>query len=149
MSAKYDVFVYANYIIDANLFAPHVHTWETAWAFDETHHWHKCVGCDEITGKAEHVYDADGKCVCGAVKTTHEHEHKYVNKNVADKYLKSAANCTNPAVYYFSCACGDVGTQTFEYGTALGHNFVAGNVTTQPTCTIRGRRTYTCTPDAV
>ena len=145
LSTKYDVVVYANYIINADKFAPHVHTWETAWMFDGTHHWHKCAGCDEITGKAEHVYDADGKCVCGAVKTTPTHEHKYVNKNVADKYLKSAANCTNPAVYYFSCACGDVGPQTFEYGTALGHNFVAGNVTTQPTCTIQGRRTYTCT----
>lgn len=146
LSTKYDVVVYANYIIiDANLFAPHVHTWETAWAFDETHHWHKCVGCDEITGKAEHVYDADGKCgVCGAIKPTEPHMHVY-EKNVADKYLKSAANCTNPAVYYFSCACGKVGEQTFEYGTALGHNFVAGNVTTQPTCTIQGRRTYTCT----
>ena len=147
LSTKYDVVVYANYIIDANLFAPHVHTWETAWAFDETHHWHKCVGCDEITGKAEHVYDADGKCVCGAVKTTPAHEHKYVNKNVADKYLKSAANCTNPAVYYFSCACGDVGPQTFEYGTALGHSFGNGNVTTQPTCTSQGIMTYTCTRD--
>ena len=146
LSTKYDVFVYANYIIvDANLFAPHVHTWETAWAFDGTHHWHKCVGCDEITGKAEHVYDADGKCgVCGAIKPTEAHTHVY-EKNVADKYRKSAADCTNPAVYYFSCACGEVGTQTFEYGTALGHNFVAGNVTTQPTCTIQGRRTYTCT----
>ena len=146
LSTKYDVVVYANYIIiDANLFAPHVHTWETAWAFDETHHWHKCVGCDEITGKAEHVFGADGKCgVCGAIKPTEAHTHVY-EKNVADKYLKSAADCTQPAVYYFSCACGEVGTQTFEYGTALGHNFVAGNVTTQPTCTIQGRRTYTCT----
>ena len=147
LSTKYDVVVYANYIIIADKFAPHVHTWETAWMFDGTHHWHKCAGCDEITGKAEHVYDADGKCVCGAVKTTPTHEHKYVNKNVADKYLKSAANCTNPAVYYFSCACGDVGPQTFEYGTALGHSFGNGNVTTQPTCTSQGIMTYTCTRD--
>ena len=145
LSTKYDVVVYANYIINADKFAPHVHTWETAWMFDGTHHWHKCAGCDEITGKAEHVYDADGKCVCGAVKTTPTHEHKYVNKNVADKYLKSAANCTNPAVYYFSCACGDVGTQTFEYGTALGHSFGNGKVESASTCTIQGRMTYTCT----
>ena len=145
LSTKYDVVVYANYIINADKFAPHVHTWETAWTFDGTHHWHKCVGCDEITGKAEHVYDADGKCVCGAVKTTHEHEHKFENKNVADKYLKSAADCTHSAVYYFSCACGEVGTQTFEYGTALGHSFGNGKVESASTCTIQGRMTYTCT----
>ena len=63
LSTKYDVVVYANYIINADKFAPHVHTWETAWTFDGTHHWHKCIGCDEVSGKAEHVYDADGKCV--------------------------------------------------------------------------------------
>ena len=79
------------------------------------------------------------------MKTTPAHTHLFDKKNVADKYRKSAADCTHPAVYYFSCACGEVGTQTFEDGTALGHNFGAGNVTTQPTCTIQGRRTYTCT----
>ena len=147
LSTKYDVVVYANYIINADKFAPHVHTWETAWMFDGTHHWHKCAGCDEITGKAEHVYDADGKCVCGAVKTTPTHTHLFDKKNVADKYRKSAADCTHPAVYYFSCACGEVGAQTFEDGTALGHNFGAGNVTTQPTCTSQGIMTYTCTRD--
>ena len=145
LSTKYDVVVYANYIIiDANLFAPHVHTWETAWAFDGTHHWHKCVGCDEITGKAEHVYDADGKCVCGAIKPTEPHTHVY-EKNVADKYRKSAADCTRPAVYYFSCACGARGNETFEYGTALGHSFGNGKVESPSTCTIQGRMTYTCT----
>ena len=34
LSTKYDVVVYANYIINADKFAPHVHTWETAWTFD-------------------------------------------------------------------------------------------------------------------
>ncbi len=145
LSTKYDVVVYANYIINADKFAPHVHTWETAWMFDGTHHWHKCAGCDEITGKAEHVYDADGKCVCGAVKTTPTHTHLFDKKNVADKYRKSAADCTHPAVYYFSCACGEVGQLTFEDGTALGHLFGNGNVTTQPTCTSQGIMTYTCT----
>ena len=147
LNSKYDVVVYANYIINADKFAPHVHTWETAWTFDGTHHWHKCIGCDEVSGKAEHVYDADGKCACGAVKTTPAHTHLFDKKNVADKYRKSAADCTHPAVYYFSCACGEVGTQTFEDGTALGHNFGAGNVTTQPTCTSQGIMTYKCTRD--
>lgn len=145
LNSKYDVVVYANYIIDANLFAPHVHTWGTTWAFDETHHWHKCVGCDEITGKAEHVFGADGKCKdCGAIKTAGTHTHAFNMKNVADKYLIEKANCTNPAVYYFSCACGEVGTEMFKDGTALGHSFGNGNVTTQPTCTLQGKMTYTC-----
>lgn len=146
LNSEYDVVVYANYIIDANLFAQHVHTWGTTWAFDETHHWHKCVGCDEITGKAEHVFGADGKCKdCGAIEQTVEHKCVYDKENVADKYRLSAANCTHPAVYYYSCACGEVGTETFEDGTALGHSFGDGKVESPSTCTTQGRMKYTCT----
>ena len=41
------------------------HTFSDEWKNDETHHWHKCENCDEISGKAEHSYNADGVCVCG------------------------------------------------------------------------------------
>ena len=41
------------------------HTFSDEWKNDETHHWHKCENCDEITGKAEHSFNADGVCVCG------------------------------------------------------------------------------------
>lgn len=41
------------------------HTFSDKWESDDTHHWHKCINCDEISGKAEHSYDADGVCVCG------------------------------------------------------------------------------------
>ena len=47
--------------------------------------------------------------------------HKYVEK-VDDKYLKDAATCTKPAVYYKSCSvCGEKGTETFEYGDLAPH----------------------------
>lgn len=39
------------------------------------------------------------------------------DKQIAEqKYLKSGATCTNKAVYYKSCVCGEMGTDTFEYG---------------------------------
>ncbi|MBO8426812.1 MAG: hypothetical protein IAC61_05845, partial [Firmicutes bacterium] len=41
------------------------HTFSSEWTSNETHHWHKCINCDEISGKAEHSYNADGVCVCG------------------------------------------------------------------------------------
>ncbi len=41
------------------------HTFSEKWESDDTHHWHKCINCDEISGKAEHSYNADGVCVCG------------------------------------------------------------------------------------
>ena len=54
---------------------------------------------------------------------TPKHSHTF-NKQVAtEPYLKSAATCTAKAVYYYSCKCGEKGTQTFEYGEILPHEF--------------------------
>ena len=40
------------------------------------------------------------------------------------KYLKSAATCTEKAVYYKSCTvCGEKGMETFEVGNILGHDW--------------------------
>ncbi|MGN0487302.1 MAG: hypothetical protein ACI4GB_08735 [Acutalibacteraceae bacterium] len=45
-------------------------------------------------------------------------------EKVEDEYLKSAATCTEAAVYYKSCArCGDKSAETFVYGLALGHEY--------------------------
>lgn len=41
------------------------HTFSDKWKSDDTHHWHKCINCDEISGKAKHSYSTDGVCVCG------------------------------------------------------------------------------------
>ena len=45
-------------------------------------------------------------------------------ETVSDSYLKAAATCTAPAVYYKSCKlCGAKGTETFTSGKPLGHDF--------------------------
>lgn len=55
--------------------------------------------------------------------------HNFTKENAESQYLKSAATCTEKAVYYKSCsACGKIsqGTDkeaTFEYGDALGHDW--------------------------
>ena len=76
-------------------------------------------------------------------------EHKsYVNV-VADEYLKSAATCTNKAVYYNSCEfCFIKGTATFENGEALGHNYGAWVTVTAATCDADGLEKRTCANDA-
>ncbi len=71
--------------------------------------------------------------------------HKYNVKVIDDAHLKSAATCLNKAVYYYGCACGAVGTETFEYGSLSDHSWDDGVVTTAPTCTEEGVRTFTCT----
>lgn len=45
-------------------------------------------------------------------------------ETVSDSYLKTAATCTAPAVYYKSCKlCGAKGTEAFTSGNPLGHDF--------------------------
>ena len=55
-----------------------------------------------------------------------DHTHSFTRENPTVKYLKSAATCTAPAVYYKACLCGEHGTETFTYGEALGHDMVGG-----------------------
>lgn len=68
------------------------------------------------------------------------HTHSFVNV-VNDKYLVSPANCTRPAVYYRSCACGEKDSVTFESGEPTGHNFVV-KAGLEPTCINSGYTEY-------
>ena len=52
-----------------------------------------------------------------------EHTCVYDQQNTDAKYLKSAADCENAAVYYYSCSCGETGTETFTSGSANGHDW--------------------------
>ena len=115
------------------------HSWKSDWTSDATHHWHECANenCDvtDNTGKKGYAEHSGGKATC-----------------------TQKANCT---------VCG------VEYGNALGHDFTvrqydndnhwmkcsrcdeienksshtwdSGTVTTAPTCTKGGKKTYTCT----
>ena len=61
-----------------------------------------------------------------SVKATYKgapHTHTFDQETIKDEALKSAADCTNDAVYYKSCACGEISTtETFTAaGTQLGH----------------------------
>lgn len=48
----------------------------------------------------------------------------YDQMNTDIKFLKEEATCTTRAIYYYSSINGDIGSDTFEYGDALGHHFV-------------------------
>ena len=128
----------------------HEHTPSEDWTYDETYHWHACGGCSQQLDKAAHEYNV---------------------QKVSDEYLASAATCMNKATYYYSCVCGETGTETFEYGDLAEHTLVTdhdaddhwqkctvclqkfnesahewdgGVVTTKPTLTSEGEKTYTC-----
>ena len=70
--------------------------------------------------------------------------HDFTVEKAEKQYLKSAASCTEKAVYYKSCACGARSdTETFE-GDFAPHNFTAEKATEQYL-----KSTATCTEKAV
>lgn len=118
------------------------HTASTVWSKDETHHWHVCTVCNAEMDKAAHTPDHEGgatetypiKCTeCGyVIEAQLDHTHSFTQEVAEAKYLKSAAGCDAPAVYYKSCTCGEASTtETFQYGTALGHSYTAEKVADQ------------------
>ena len=69
---------------------------------DETNHWQKCSICGDKKDVTAHQYNQE-KAETGCLKT--------------------AATCTDRAVYYKSCVCGARGTDTFEFGEKLAHTY--------------------------
>ena len=52
-----------------------------------------------------------------------DNNHTYDKEVVSEEYFASDASCTEKAKYYYSCACGAKGEETFESGDALTHTF--------------------------
>ena len=136
------------------------HSWKSDWTSDATHHWHECANenCDvtDNAGKNGYAEHSGGKAtctqnaVCEFCKAEYGEKlpHDFTAETVDAKYLKSAATCTEKAVYYKSCAvCGlsSEGTAdeaTFFSGNALDHNWGAW------TSNEDGTHTRTCKRDA-
>ena len=104
-------------------------TWETS----ETEHWQVCA-CGAVFDKAEH-HGGTATCKAKATCTVCGHEygelgaHDFTAEKAEEKYLKSAATCTEQAAYYKSCAIcglsskGTDGEATFASGNVLGHDW--------------------------
>ena len=107
------------------------HTRGGDWKTSEIYHWHECAVCGERMDTAFHRAGAEATettpqtcAVCGYVmKEALGHTHSFTEKNTDAKYLKSAATCSASAEYYYSCSCGEKGTETFKSGEKLAHNF--------------------------
>ena len=52
-----------------------------------------------------------------------KHTHLFDKQVATEDYFCSAAACEVKAKYYLSCACGEKGSETFEYGNALEHSY--------------------------
>ena len=136
------------------------HSWKSDWTSDATHHWYECdnKNCDvtDNAGTKGYAEHSGGKAtctqnaVCEFCKAEYGEKlpHDFTVETVDAKYLKSAATCTEKAVYYKSCAvCGlsSEGTAdeaTFFSGNALDHDWSAW------TSNEDGTHTRTCKRDA-
>ena len=74
-----------------------------------------------------------------------KHTHSFTEQAVKDEYLSTAADCTNKAKYFYSCSCGEKGTETFEYGSPLGHSLSEWKIQKEATETEKGLKTRNCT----
>ena len=72
------------------------------------------------------------------------HTHSFTQEIAKDKYLASNATCSEGARYYYSCKCGETGTETFEYGASLGHKFTNYVSDGNAKCTEDGTKTAKC-----
>ena len=107
------------------------HNYKTEWSKDKNKHWHECSVCGDKKDVAAHTPGAPATettpqtcTICGyVIKAALGHTHNFNQKNTSETYLKSAATCTKKAVYYYSCTCGEKGTETFESGDLAAHNY--------------------------
>ena len=102
---------------------PDAHNWADEWSSDETNHWRACT-INSAHHKDEDAHDFGTDDICDTCGYERPHVHVY-DREVADaEYLETPADCTDPAVYYKSCRCGDKGTETtFTSGDPLGHDY--------------------------
>ena len=53
--------------------------------------------------------------------TIFKHHHRFSQELAEDIYLEKEATCTTLATYYYSCKCGEKGSETFCYGKTSPH----------------------------
>ena len=84
---------------------------------------HKCDVCGKVLSECADTNNDHNCDTCGKKLT----DHTFTAEKTDEKYLKSAATCTEQAVYFKSCAiCGETGTETFASGAVNPDNHAEG-----------------------
>lgn len=111
-----------------NLTTEHAHVWSDWTSNGDNTHTRSCTVCFEKETKDCHggtaTCTAKAKCEDCQAEYGELAAHQFTAETVAESYLVSAATCTEPAVYYTSCAaCGAKGTEIFTVGAPLDHDW--------------------------
>ena len=91
-------------------------------------------------GHAEYSFCNDCKSIISGSDSPVAGPHGNYVEKAEEKYLKTAADCDDAAVYYKSCElCGEAhATETFTYGDPLGHDYSDATCTAPKTCEVCG-----------
>lgn len=105
-----------------NLTTEHTHVWSDWTSNGDNTHTRSCTVCFEKETEDCHggtaTCTAKAKCEDCQAEYGELAAHQFTAETVAESYLASAATCTEPAVYYTSCAaCGAKGTEIFTVGS--------------------------------
>ncbi len=125
----------------------HTHSWSSAYESDAEGHWKECSGCDEKEEEAPHTF---GNWQVEKAATESEGGREYRECNICGyteyrdtaaiphEHAWASAWSSDDDYHWHECAtCDDVN----EKGA---HEWDDGEVTTEPTETTEGIRTYTC-----
>lgn len=117
-----------------NLLVACEHNWGTTWQTDSTSHWHSCSICN---GKDNIVNHSGGTATCTEKTICEGCSLPYGNTLGHD--FTGGTWQTDADHHWKKCSRCDV------TDTESPHEWNSGKVTTQPTCTTAGQKTYTCT----
>lgn len=117
-----------------NFFVACEHNWGTTWQTDSTSHWHSCSICN---GKDNIVNHSGGTATCTEKAICEGCSLPYGNTLGHD--FTGGTWQTDADHHWKKCSRCDV------TDTESPHEWNSGKVTTQPTCTTAGQKTYTCT----
>lgn len=82
--------------------------------------------------------------IMSACNTDDNHTHCFDKKVVGVDTLYQSATCTTAAQYYYTCSCGEMSDEIFEYSEPLGHAFTNYIYNNDASCECNGTETSTC-----
>lgn len=118
-----------------NLLVACEHNWGTTWQTDSISHWHSCSICN---GKDNIVNHSGGTATCTEKAICEGCSLPYGNTPPGHDFTGGTWQ-TDADHHWKKCSRCDV------TDTESPHEWNSGKVTTQPTCTTAGQKTYTCT----
>ncbi len=95
-------------------------------------------------GRCSKNFDADGVEISDLVIPVNQTAHTFNRQNTDDAYLAGGATCTTGATFYYSCECGEAGSDSFVGGTVdpAAHAFGVWVEEVPSTCSASGTKGY-------